>query len=205
MRLAHPGVLVSEWIDAVTLWDAPDPDQAAARLVRFAFGAATAGIMHSGLTPDDVLVLPDGGLAVLDCGAWCEVDRDRLSLFVVAFEAFLARDRNSFAAALEQLGWLPRSRGAASLELIQQALGPLSEPGPARLDRAAVLAAGDRSRQHSDAIAPVLLAGALSPQDLWLARGVAQLFGTIARVGATGDWSGLIGEALHDGWSAPLT
>jgi hypothetical protein len=65
-----------------------------------------------------------------------------------------------------------------------------------------VLAAGRRLLARSDALAELILAGALPPADLWPVRGVAQLFGTIARVGATGDWRELIDRALRNGWSA---
>jgi hypothetical protein len=44
--------------------------------------------------------------------------------------------------------------------------------------------------------------GALLPDDLWPARGIAQAFGAIARTGATGDWLELARAALRDGWDA---
>jgi predicted unusual protein kinase regulating ubiquinone biosynthesis (AarF/ABC1/UbiB family) len=200
MRLAHPEVLVSEWVNGVTLWNAPDPDQAAARLVRFALGGPAAGIMHADLNPDDVLVLPDGRLAVLDFGAWCEIDRDRLALVITAVDAFLAGEVDGFAVALEQLGWLPRSSGPTAFGLVEHVLDGLTGPGPIGLDRDTVVAAGRRLGQRADAVSEVVLAGALPPPDLWPVRAVAQLFGTIARVGATGDWRGLIDQALRDGW-----
>jgi ABC1 family protein len=204
MRLAHAGVLVSEWVDGSTLWDAPDRDRAAAQLVRFGLGAATAGLMHSDLNPDDVLVRPDGRLAVLDFGAWCEVDRDRLALVTIIVDAFAKGDIDGFSSAGERLGWLPSSRGADAFELISHALDGLTGPGPVLLDRDTVLAAAGRLRDRSDAIARVILAGALPAADLWPARGVMQLFGTIARIGATGHWSELIRETLHDGWSTAV-
>ena len=64
-----------------------------------------------------------------------------------------------------------------------------------------MLAARDRLIDEPDRIIELILHGAIPPPDLWPARGVAQLFGTIARVGATGDWRHLIGTALHDGWA----
>ncbi len=57
MRLCHDEVLVSEFVDGVPLWQAPDPDLAAARLVVFVIGAARAGVIHADPHPDDVLVL----------------------------------------------------------------------------------------------------------------------------------------------------
>jgi hypothetical protein len=201
MRLAHTGVLVSEWVDGTPLSGAADRDAAAAQLVRFALGAAAAGIFHADPDPEDVLVLPDGRLAILDFGAWCEVDRDRVVLATAAFDAFLERDVDAFARAVDGLGWLPSDRAPVALNVIDRALGDLAGPGPVRLDQDAVLAARDRLIDQPEAVVDLILHGALPPQDLWPARGVAQLFATIARVGATGDWRELIGAALHDGWT----
>jgi hypothetical protein len=201
MRLAHAGVLVSEWVDGTPLSQVPDRDHVAAQLVRFALGSTTAGIVHADPDPEDVLVLPDGRLAILDFGAWCEVDRDRGALATAVFDAFVARDVDAFARAVEDLGWLPADRGAVALSVIEHALDDLAGPGSVRLDRDAVLGARDRLLEEPDGIIELILHGAIPPHDLWPARGVAQLFGTIARVGATGDWRDLIGTALHDGWA----
>jgi hypothetical protein len=201
MRLAHAGVLVSEWVDGVPLSQADDPDHAAAQLVRFVLGA-TAGIIHADADPDDVLLLADGRLAVIDFGAWRDLDHDRVILATAAFDAFVARDVDAFGRAVDELGWLPADRAATALEVIELGLGDLAGAGPVRLDSDAVLAARDRLIGRPDRIAELVVHGALPPQDLWPMRGVAQLFGTIARVGATGDWQELIGAALHDGWTA---
>src|SRR5947209_6949105 len=45
-RLSHEQVLVSEWVEGVNLWEAADPDLAAARLVSFVLGGARAGLIH---------------------------------------------------------------------------------------------------------------------------------------------------------------
>ena len=201
LPLSHPGVLVSAWADGSTLWTAPDRDQAAGRLIQFGLGAATAGFMHVDLNPDDVLVGPSGRLTVLDFGAWCDVDRDRLVLATAMVEAFIDGDRDAFSVGAQRLSWLPADRGADAFALIGRALDGLAGSGPARLDSDAVLDGAARLRDHSDAVVRVILAGALPAQDLWPMRGVAQLFGTIARIGATGDWSELVRRALRDGWS----
>ena len=44
-RLCDENVLVSEWIEGAPLRHAPDPDQAAARLVAFVSGAVREGLI----------------------------------------------------------------------------------------------------------------------------------------------------------------
>jgi ABC1 atypical kinase-like domain len=204
MRLARDGVLVSEWVEGIPLWNAPDPDQAAARLVQFALGGASVGIVHADLDPENVLVLPDGRLVILDFGAWCHVDRDRVALSADALDAFLAEDVEAFAGSVERLGWLPASHGGPALDFIAQVVNGLAGPGPARLDSDALLAARDRLSERPKATTQLILSGTLPPQDLWPARSVAQLYGTIARLGATGDWPRLARTALRDGWRATV-
>jgi predicted unusual protein kinase regulating ubiquinone biosynthesis (AarF/ABC1/UbiB family) len=198
-RLAHEGVLVSEWIDGVPLWRAPNPDQAAARLVVFALGAAKAGVVHADLHPDDVLVLGDGRLAILDFGATREVDRARLEASTVALEAFAADDVTGFAVAVAGLGLLPESLGPDAHALARTALAELAGSDPVRLDSSAVVEARDRLLAEPRSLARVITGGTLPPEDLWPARGAAQLFGSIARVGAAGSWLELCRTALREG------
>lgn len=200
MRLCHDEVLVSEFIDGVPLWQAPDPDLAAARLVVFVIGAAKAGVIHADPHPDDVLVLEDGRLAILDFGAVGEPDRARVGLAGEALEAIVAEDESALGAMLEQLGWLPASYAGTVMTLIAEVLGDLAGPEPARLDSDAVIAVRDRAMARPEAVLEVLMTGRLAPEDLWPARAVAQLLGSIARVGATGAWRELARGALRDGW-----
>lgn len=201
MRLSHDNVLVSEWVEGVTLWRAPDPDAVAARLVLFVLGGARAGMIHADPDPDDVLVMPDGRLAILDFGATRRVDLQRVALGGDALDAFMARDVRAFSDVLERLGWLQERYGNVALELAHEALGPLAEPRPVRLDTDAVIAARDRLFSQPDALSELVTAGTLPPEDLWPARGLAQLFGTIARVGATANWTQLTRAAMRDGWN----
>jgi ABC1 atypical kinase-like domain len=200
--LTHESVLVSEWVDGVPLWQAPDPDKAAARLVVFVLGALRAGIIHSDPHPDDVLVLKDGRLAILDFGATRTVQRERVESAAAALEAFAADDADELGAALERLGALPASHASTLLDLLQHALAELAGPKPARLDSQAILEAGDRLFGRPRELSDVIAAGAMPPEDLWPARGSVQLFATIARVGATGPWRELARAALRDGWAA---
>jgi hypothetical protein len=199
-RLAHQGVLVSAWVDGVPISSAPDPDAAAARLLGFVIGAARFGVMHADPDPDDVLVLPDGRLAILDFGATRTVLPERVASAQAALEAFAADDAVALGVALAQLGALPESEGAAVIELARYVLGELAGPGRARLDAQAVIEARDRLRARSDALLRLALAGSPAPEDLWPARAIAQLFAVIARVGASGDWIELGRAALRDGW-----
>jgi predicted unusual protein kinase regulating ubiquinone biosynthesis (AarF/ABC1/UbiB family) len=199
-RLAHEQVLVSEWIDGVPLWQAPDPDQAAARLLAFVLGAGRAGLAHADPQPDDVLVKPDGRLAILDFGATRTVDPKRSDRAAAAVEAVAAQDEQAFGEALGALGLLPAQHAATALALATHALGELGGAEPTRLDSAAVIAARDRLFQRPAEIAELILAGSIDPQDLWPLRGHAQLFATIARVGANGAWRDLALQALGQGW-----
>lgn len=203
MRLCHETVLVSHWLDGVPLWRAPDADQAAARLLRFCLGAALTGVIHADPHPDNVLVLADGRLAILDFGATRAVEVDRVRLAATALEAFAAQDAQALGRAVSELGWLPAELGGSALDLALQTLGDLAGAAPVRLDSDAVVAARDRLFAHPGPLARLILAGALPPEDLWPARGLGTLFGSIARIGATGAWRELAREALRDGWEVP--
>lgn len=201
-RLTHESVLVSEWVDGVALWQAPNPDEAAARLVVFVLGALREGIIHADPHPDDVLVLDDGRLAILDFGATRTVQGERVDSAAAAIEAFAAEDAHQLGTALERLGALPAVLAPTLLDLLAHTLGDLGRPEPARLDSDAVLAARDRLFARPRQLSEVIAAGAMPPEDLWPARGSVQLFATIARVGATGPWRELVRAALRDGWAA---
>lgn len=201
-RLAREGVMVSAWVDGVTIDRAPDVDQAARRLLVFALGSARSGVVHADLHPEDVLVQADGRVAIVDFGATRTVSPERVAASLAAVEAFAAEDETGFGTAVQQLGWLGAADIPTALGLARRALGELAGPGSARLDSGAVLAARDRLFDEPAAIVRLILAGVLPPEDLWPARGVAQLFGTIARVGATGNWLELVRGSLRDGWDA---
>jgi predicted unusual protein kinase regulating ubiquinone biosynthesis (AarF/ABC1/UbiB family) len=199
-RLAQEGVLVSAWVDGVPISKAPDPDTAAARLLVFVVGSARFGVMHADPDPDDVLVLPDGRLAILDFGATRVVVPERVASTQAALDAFADDDAAALGAALAQLGALPESEGAAVIEVARHILGELVQPGVTRLDTPAVIGARDRLIARPDPLVRLALAGSLAPDDLWPARGIGQMFGVIARLGATGDWLELARAALRDGW-----
>jgi predicted unusual protein kinase regulating ubiquinone biosynthesis (AarF/ABC1/UbiB family) len=201
MRLAHETVVVSEWVDALPWSAAPDPDQAAARLLVFVLGGIRNGIIHADPVPDNVLVYPDGRLAVLDFGATRAIERERVEPTAAAVEALCVRDEAGLGAALEQLGALPASLGGAALALIVSTLAEFADSDPIRLDSKAVIEVRDRLLSQPRALGELFTAGMLPRADMWPARGVAEVFATIARLGATGAWRELARAALRDGWA----
>ena len=199
--LSHESVLVSEWADGVSLWDAPHPDLAAARLVAFGIGAAvTVGVSHADLHPDNVLVGSDGGLTILDFGATRQVDRERAAAAIGVLDALAGADGEALGRAMAALDWLPAAHGPTAIKLARHALGELGVPGRTLLDDAAVIGARDRAFQRPELIGELLVAGSPPSEDLWPARGFAVMFSTIARIGATGDWWQLLRAALTEGW-----
>jgi predicted unusual protein kinase regulating ubiquinone biosynthesis (AarF/ABC1/UbiB family) len=201
-ELSRDGVLVSEWVHGVPLHSARDPDTAAARLLVFVLGSARAGTIYADPDPEDVLMLGDGRLAILDFGTTRIIDRRTVDGVAATLQAFSDGDADAFGAALEQLGWLPASHASRALELAHEALGELAGRDPVRLDNRAVVAARSRLLNHPDPLSQLILAGAVPATDLWPALAGAQLFGTIARVGATGPWRELARTAIRDGWDA---
>ena len=196
----------------VPLREAPDRDRAAAQLLLFHFGAAAAGLVHADPDPDDVRVQPDGRLAILDFGCWAEVPSERVALAREMLDALHARDPGAFAGALQRLGALPVSAAEATAQradrflalIADRLLHDFARPGAVRLDSDAVGALRDRVLALDGPDAELLLGGGLPAQDLWPARGAAQLFSAIARVGASGAWLELTRAALRDGWNATL-
>ncbi len=203
-RLAFDSVLVTEWIEGIPLSAAEDRDGPAALLVLFAAGATRWGTAHADLDPEKVLVLPDGRIAVVDFSATRTVESSRADLTTQMLDAFALADSEALASILERLGWLPATTAPSAEDLIRHALGELAGDTAALLDSATVLSVRDRLLERPDELLSMLLDGALPPEDLWPARGTAQLFGTIARIGATGQWRDLLRAGLRDGWEARL-
>jgi hypothetical protein len=200
-ELARHDVLVSDWVDGTPLRDADDPDAAAALLLRFTLGAARSlGTVDANPHLDDALVLDDGRLAILDFGATRTLEPGRADELLAAVDALAEDDEAAFGAAVERLGHLPADAAPAALALARHAGGDLITPGPSRLDSAAVCAARDRLIERPAELAEVLARGTMPPADLWPSRGASQLFGVIARIGATGDWVALARQALREGW-----
>jgi predicted unusual protein kinase regulating ubiquinone biosynthesis (AarF/ABC1/UbiB family) len=202
-RLSHEHVLVSEWVDGTPLTalsEQPERDPAAALLVRFVIGGVRAGIVHADANPADLLLTPDGRLAILDFGATARVSRAGADHALAAVSAFAGGDAVQLGAALAGLGVLPAERGPAALAFAAHALGELGDEAPSRLDNRALLAVARRGGTRPDRALELLLAANLPADQLWPLRALAQLVGTVAGLGATAPWRSLVAQALRDGW-----
>jgi hypothetical protein len=97
---------------------------------------------------------------------------------------------------------LPAGHGPAALELAAHTLGELGAQDVSQLDTRALQDAGYRLARRREQALELLLAANLPPSELWPMRAIAQLVGTLARLGAAASWRELVAAALRDGWDA---
>jgi predicted unusual protein kinase regulating ubiquinone biosynthesis (AarF/ABC1/UbiB family) len=199
-RLCREQVLVSEFVDGAPLAATEPRDALAERLLAFVLGAAHSGLAYADPHEDNAIVTDDGRLAIVDFGACRAVGRTRFEMAREVFEALVRGDERRFGTSLERLGWLPAAEAPQLLRLVREVAGEHLEHGPSRLDTSAVLEVRERLRHRAAELAPVIASTALAPEDLWPVRGVAVVIGTLARLGATGDWTAVALSALRDGW-----
>jgi predicted unusual protein kinase regulating ubiquinone biosynthesis (AarF/ABC1/UbiB family) len=196
-------VLVSAWLEGPTLASAvpDDPGAVARTLVRVFLGAPRSiGLVLANPRPNDVVMLPGGGIGLIGPGAARAVPAERVGFWVVALEALQARDAEGFAGALAGEGLLPADAGAEAYDHVEATFGPLLLSGPARLDDDALAGAGETAFGRLGALMDLAGRATPDPADLWPLRMLAQLAATLAPLGATEDWLDLGLAALRDGW-----
>ncbi|HEV3000849.1 MAG TPA: AarF/UbiB family protein [Solirubrobacteraceae bacterium] len=194
LDLCAAGVLVSDLLDGAALAGGarpPDP-AAAARALVAAFRAATldAGLAPVDARPGHVLVRPDGTLGLLGMGVARPVDRARAAQALDALGALAAGDAEAFATVVAASGVLPAAEARTAHALLRELLGDLTA-GAATLDAAALRAVAGRAARAAPELAALATAAAPEPQDLALARMLAQLVAVLARFEATADWPAL--------------
>jgi predicted unusual protein kinase regulating ubiquinone biosynthesis (AarF/ABC1/UbiB family) len=205
-ELTTHDVHVSAWLDGPTLADPgarPDDPGAVARLlVRVFVGAPrTLGMALANPRANDVVLLGDGAIGLIGPGAARRVGADRVDGWIAALEALRGGDADAFAAALgERLGLLPAPAALTAYEHVQIGLGPLLLSGPARLDDAALAAAGSRALPLLPEGARIATQATPDPADLWPLRMLGQLAPVLAALGAEEDWLELGIDALRRGW-----
>jgi hypothetical protein len=153
--------------------------------------------MHADPEPGNVVVAPDGTLALIDAGASARVPPERIDHAADALAAVRAGDPAALRAALVALGAIGDDGPAEDmLALAHEVAGPFLE-GPQRLDAPALGARADVAWAQLRAIAALAPHVHPVPQDLWPLRGIATAGASLAKLGATHDWPALIEDALR--------
>jgi hypothetical protein len=202
--LAREDVLVAAWVEGTSVRALQGgPEDARRRVaelaVRFFLGAAQHGTAHADPDPDDVLLLGDGGVAVLDYGAVARVPPSRAARCADLLEAVAAGQDGAAAEALADLGWLPAADTPSAVALARAAVGPLLA-SPARMDAGALRAASGRALESAHELLALLPRTAFPPGDLSPLRGAGALALLLARLDVEADWVGLATRALREGW-----
>jgi ubiquinone biosynthesis protein len=206
-ELTTHDVHVSAWLDGPTLADpgaagaAVDPGAVARALVRVFVGAPRAvGLVLANPRPNDVVLLPGGGVGLIGPGAARAVPAARLGEWIATLEALRARDEGAFAEALASQGLLSADAGVRAYAHVEAALGPLLLSGPSRLDDDALATAGGAAFERLGDLMDLAARATPDPADLWPLRMLGQLAATLAPLGATEDWLELGLAALRGGW-----
>jgi predicted unusual protein kinase regulating ubiquinone biosynthesis (AarF/ABC1/UbiB family) len=193
-ELASAEVLVATWAPGTTLAAGarPDDPDATARSLVAGFRAA---VLEGGLAPVDPRashVVVDGpDVALLGMGVARPVDRVRAQLAVDAFAAVADDDPAGFADALARMDLLPADRAEEAHAVARRVLGPVLD-GPALLDAAALRDLFARAAADAGPLIGLAVAASPRPEDVSLARSLAQLLSVVARLGVTEDWAALI-------------
>ena len=201
-ELTHERVLVCDWVDGTSVLELTGDaarTAAARALIAFHVGGARFGTVHADPHPANALMGDDGVLWVLDFGASRRVDPARVESAVAALDALADDEPAAFAAALDQLGWLPESAGAEAHAIGRDLLAPFLS-GPARLDAAALRAVAEQAAERVAEIAGVATRATVPPEDLWPLRMLGGLVTLLARLGVTEDWVALTRAAMRAGY-----
>ena len=196
-----PTLMVSEFIEGTSLADAwpGDPDAVAERLVAAHLVAwRDLGLVPTDARPSHVLLLDDGGVALLGLGLARPVARDRMEHFVAAFAALGADDANAFVVAVEALEILDGDAARTAFPLLRALLGEFAE-GEAQLDAPALERAAERAFERVGELLALAGRATPDPADLAAGRMLGQLIATLAQLEVSADWPALAARAANAG------
>ncbi|MFK7973285.1 MAG: 2-polyprenylphenol 6-hydroxylase [Rickettsiaceae bacterium] len=132
-HLTTHDILTLEWIDGVSIYDTEaindlnlDPKAMAAKIAIIFFNQAYRdGFFHADLHPGNILVCPDGKIALIDFGIIGILpEPDRLAIAEILY-AFLARDYQLVAEVHSKAGYIPKN---TNLEYFAQSCRAIAEP-----------------------------------------------------------------------------
>jgi ABC1 atypical kinase-like domain len=189
-ELAAPVVLVAQRLMGPTLaQERPaDPAGVARVLLRAHLAAARAGVAPFDARPEHVVLLGGGRIGLLGAGAAAPIARRRVEAVLEALAAIGAGDAAALGRALDaELAVLGTPDAEVALTIARAVLGDLVD-GPARLDAAALAAAGGRALEVGGALSRLARRATPAPEDGPLARMLGQLVLVLARLEASEDW-----------------
>lgn len=132
-NLTHDDIITLEWIDGVSIYDREaikklgfDPKDIAAKIAVIFFNQAYRdGFFHADLHPGNILVCPNGKVALVDFGIiGILAEDDRLAIAKILY-AFLKRDYKLVAEVHHRVGYIPKD---TNLEYFAQSCRAVAEP-----------------------------------------------------------------------------
>ena len=132
-NLTHDDIITLEWIDGVSIYDREaikklgfDPKDIAAKIAVIFFNQAYRdGFFHADLHPGNILVCPNGKVALVDFGIiGILAEDDRLAIAEILY-AFLKRDYKLVAEVHHRVGYIPKE---TNLEYFAQSCRAVAEP-----------------------------------------------------------------------------
>ncbi len=126
-------IITLEWIEGVSIYDKDkiiklglDPKDIAAKIAVIFFNQAYRdGFFHADLHPGNILVCPDGKVALIDFGIIGTLpEDDRLAIAEILY-AFLKRDYQLVAEVHRRIGYIPKD---TNLEHFSQSCRAIAEP-----------------------------------------------------------------------------
>ena len=132
-NLTHDDIITLEWIDGVSIYDREaikklgfDPKDIAAKIAVIFFNQAYRdGFFHADLHPGNILVCPNGKVALVDFGIiGILAEHDRLAIAEILY-AFLKRDYKLVAEVHHRVGYIPKD---TNLEYFAQSCRAVAEP-----------------------------------------------------------------------------
>ena len=132
-NLTSEEIITLEWIDGISIYDTKsliknklNPEDIAAKIAVIFFNQAYRdGFFHADLHPGNILVKPNGQIALIDFGIIGILSEDDRLAIAELLYAFLKRDYKLVASVHHRIGYIPKN---TNLELFAQSCRAIAEP-----------------------------------------------------------------------------